>query len=104
MGTFRHPLRAAIVNAIADAGGRASPSQLADTLEQPLGNVSYHVRELQVAGILRPDGKTPRRGAIEHHYRVDRAVASAAARELEQAAKALHRAIDKTPPHRKDRR
>jgi hypothetical protein len=37
----------------------------------PLGNVSYHVRQLHDVGVLRLVKKTPRRGAIEHYYSVD---------------------------------
>jgi hypothetical protein len=34
----------------------------------PLGNVSYHVRQLQSFGLIRLVRTTPRRGSIEHHY------------------------------------
>jgi DNA-binding MarR family transcriptional regulator len=47
----------------------ASPSELADELDAPLGTVSYHVRELARFGLVKLVKRTPRRGAIEHHYR-----------------------------------
>jgi DNA-binding transcriptional ArsR family regulator len=47
----------------------ASPSELAEELGEPLGNVSYHVRLLHELGLIDLVGTTPRRGAIEHHYR-----------------------------------
>ncbi len=47
---------------------RASPSELAEELGAPLGNVSYHVRVLADLKLIRLVKKTPRRGAIEHHY------------------------------------
>jgi DNA-binding transcriptional ArsR family regulator len=46
----------------------ASPSDLADELDAPLGNVSYHVRILAQLGLLKLVRKRPRRGAIEHYY------------------------------------
>jgi hypothetical protein len=46
----------------------ASPSELAAELRVPLGNVSYHVRQLQSFGLIRLVRTTPRRGSIEHHY------------------------------------
>jgi hypothetical protein len=46
----------------------ASPSDLADELDAPLGNVSYHVRILAQLGLLKLVSKRPRRGAIEHYY------------------------------------
>ena len=62
-----HPLRARLLTLLNER--EASPSQLAEQLEEPLGNVSYHVRilvELECIELVRT---TPRRGAIEHHYR-----------------------------------
>lgn len=62
-----HPLR---VRALAILVQRAaSPSELADELGEPLGNVSYHVRLLYDHGLIELVSTTPRRGAIEHHYR-----------------------------------
>ena len=62
-----HPLR---VRALAILTEReASPSELAEELDEPLGNVSYHVRLLHDLGLIELVRTTPRRGAIEHHYR-----------------------------------
>jgi DNA-binding transcriptional ArsR family regulator len=62
-----HPVR---VRALAILVEReASPSELADELGEPLGNVSYHVRLLHDLGLIELVSTTPRRGAIEHHYR-----------------------------------
>src|SRR5918999_1948622 len=61
-----HPLRAQILGILQER--RASPSQLAEELGAPLGNVSYHVRILNDLKLIRLVKKTPRRGAIEHHY------------------------------------
>src|SRR5919112_489591 len=46
----------------------ASPSELADELDEPLGNVSYHMRflaDLKMVELVRTE---PRRGAVEHYY------------------------------------
>jgi DNA-binding transcriptional ArsR family regulator len=61
-----HPLRAQILGVLQER--RASPRELADEFDAPLGNVSYHVRRLADLKLIRLVKKTPRRGAIEHHY------------------------------------
>jgi DNA-binding MarR family transcriptional regulator len=45
-----------------------SPSEIADRLDVPIGNVSYHVRQLADLGLIKLVRETPRRGAVEHHY------------------------------------
>ena len=62
-----HPLRIQILSALDERV--ASPSELADELGAPLGNVSYHVRQLAGLGLIKLVKRTPRRGAIEHHYK-----------------------------------
>jgi DNA-binding transcriptional ArsR family regulator len=64
-----HPLRVQILGVLQDR--TASPSDLADELSAPLGNVSYHVRILAQLGLLKLVRKRQRRGAIEHLYRAD---------------------------------
>jgi DNA-binding transcriptional ArsR family regulator len=61
-----HPLRVQILGVLDER--EASPRELSDLLEEPLGNVSYHVRTLAGLGFLRLARTTARRGAIEHHY------------------------------------
>jgi len=61
-----HPLRVQILSVLEHR--TASPSELAAELCVPLGNVSYHVRQLQSFGLIRLVRTTPRRGSIEHHY------------------------------------
>ncbi len=61
-----HPLRTRILAAL--EGGTASPSELADELDAPLGVVSYHVRRLAALGFLKLVRSEPRRGAVEHYY------------------------------------
>jgi DNA-binding transcriptional ArsR family regulator len=62
-----HPLRVQILRSLEER--TASPSELADEIGAPLGNVSYHVRQLHALGLIKLVKKTPRRGAIEHHYK-----------------------------------
>jgi DNA-binding transcriptional ArsR family regulator len=61
-----HPLRVEILSVLEQRV--ASPRELADELEAPLGNVSYHVRTLSSLGLIKLVKKIPRRGAIEHYY------------------------------------
>jgi DNA-binding transcriptional ArsR family regulator len=63
---FAHPLRIRILGIFENQV--ASPSEIADQLGVPLGNVSYHVRILAEYGLIKLVRRTPRRGAIEHHY------------------------------------
>jgi DNA-binding transcriptional ArsR family regulator len=64
-----HPLRLRILGALEHR--TASPSELAQELDAPLGNVSYHVRQLHGLGLLKLVKETPRRGAVEHYYRLE---------------------------------
>jgi DNA-binding transcriptional ArsR family regulator len=61
-----HPLRHQILGILQER--RASPRELSEELRAPLGNVSYHVRILADLKLIKLVKKTPRRGAIEHHY------------------------------------
>jgi len=63
---LNHPLRVEILRAIEE--NRASPVELSRRLEAPLGVVSYHVRVLADLGLIKLVKRTPRRGAVEHHY------------------------------------
>ena len=69
MKALAHPLRIQILGVLEREV--ASPNQIATELGAPLGNVSYHVRELSRLGMIRLVKKTPRRGAIEHYYRAE---------------------------------
>ncbi len=62
-----HPLRVQILRVLQDR--IASPSVIAEELEAPLGNVSYHVRFLARVGLIELSSTEPRRGAVEHYYR-----------------------------------
>lgn len=64
-----HPLRLRILSIFEERV--ASPKEIADELGAPLTHVSYHVRQLAQLGLIKLERTTPRRGAVEHHYRMD---------------------------------
>jgi DNA-binding transcriptional ArsR family regulator len=51
----------------------ASPKELAQEFGIPLANVAYHIQVLRKLKLIRLVRKTPRRGAVEHHYKADHA-------------------------------
>ncbi|MBJ7329304.1 MAG: helix-turn-helix transcriptional regulator [Solirubrobacteraceae bacterium] len=62
-----HPLRLKIMK---QAQLREiSAKEASADLHEPIGKVSYHVRVLADAGLLQLVRQTPRRGAIESHYK-----------------------------------
>jgi DNA-binding transcriptional ArsR family regulator len=62
-----HPLRMQLLSLLVVKV--ASPVELATQLGEPIGNVSYHIRMLADLELIELVSTTPRRGAIEHHYR-----------------------------------
>jgi DNA-binding transcriptional ArsR family regulator len=65
--TLAHPTRMKIYTAMVEEP--LSAKELAERFEQPLARLSYHVRTLADAGLLRAVRQTQRRGAVETHYR-----------------------------------
>ena len=63
---YAHPLRAQILGLLDNRV--ASPSEISVELGAPIGNTSYHVRQLVSLGLVKLVNRTARRGAIEHHY------------------------------------
>jgi hypothetical protein len=62
-----HPMRSHILTILNERV--ASPSELAELIEEPLPNVSYHVRALHDLECIELVGTAQRRGAVEHYYR-----------------------------------
>ena len=62
-----HPLRVKILTSLHK--GVSSPNQLSQELDEPLGNVSYHVKTLLEYDCVELVKTEPRRGAVEHFYR-----------------------------------
>ena len=65
-----HPLRMQLLSRLNERV--ASPVELARELDESVQLVSYHVRILRDLGFVELVSTTPRRGAIEHHYRAVR--------------------------------
>lgn len=63
-----HPLRRRILRRLGERDRPASPVQLADDLQTPLGKVAYHVRVLWRLGALSAAGEQEVRGAVAHFY------------------------------------
>ncbi len=61
-----HPIRVGALAILTERS--ASPKQIADELDEPVGNVSYHVRELEQLGLVELVNEERRRGAVEHFY------------------------------------
>lgn len=69
LNALGHPLRRKILRHLeGNPNGGLSPKQLAEIFEQPIGVVSYHIRLLAEAGILKLTNTKQRRGAVEHFY------------------------------------
>ncbi|MEA2441375.1 MAG: hypothetical protein QOH76_2799 [Thermoleophilaceae bacterium] len=64
-----HPLRVRMMAILQER--EASPKELAAEFEIPLANVAYHIQVLRKLKLIKLVKKTPRRGAVEHHYRAD---------------------------------
>ena len=62
-----HPMRSHILTILNERV--ASPNELAELIEEPLPNVSYHVRALHDLECIELVGTAQRRGAVEHYYR-----------------------------------
>jgi len=67
-----HPLRQRILRVLSDRV--ASPVELSRELEEPLGNVSYHVKMLEELEAVELVRTAPVRGTLEHFYRATRRV------------------------------
>jgi DNA-binding transcriptional ArsR family regulator len=65
---LRHPLRRRILHTLSKGEPR-SPRQLAELLDQPLSNLSYHVRVLADCGAVKLVRTRQVRGSTQHFYR-----------------------------------
>lgn len=61
-----HPLRVRILSMLDESV--LSPAEIARQIDVPIGNVSYHTRQLLDLGMIRLVREQPRRGAVEHYY------------------------------------
>jgi DNA-binding transcriptional ArsR family regulator len=67
---LQHPLRRSLLRLYVEAEGAEGlgPKQLAQATQEPLSNVSYHVRVLAQHGAVRIIGEAPVRGSVAHFY------------------------------------
>jgi DNA-binding transcriptional ArsR family regulator len=63
-----HPLRVQILRLLEEKD--MSPVEIATALDLPVNRVSYHMRQLARFDLIKLAKTTPRRGAVEHHYRL----------------------------------
>jgi DNA-binding transcriptional ArsR family regulator len=68
LAALRHPLRRQILRLMASEEA-ISPRELSVLLEQPLSNVSYHVRVLADCDAVCLVRTIPVRGSMQHFYR-----------------------------------
>lgn len=64
-----HPLRVQILRLLEEKD--MSPVEIATALNLPVNRVSYHMRQLARFELIKLVKTTPRRGAVEHHYRLE---------------------------------
>lgn len=79
-----HPTRGRILRLLREHG-ELSPGRASCLLEQPLGTVSYHFRSLAKLGLVELCETIPRRGALEHVYRLTESRNGASAAEAPAA-------------------
>jgi DNA-binding transcriptional ArsR family regulator len=63
-----HPLRVTVLRILED--GPSSPKKISDRIDEPLGNVSYHMKVLLDCHCIELAKTVPRRGAMEHIYKL----------------------------------
>jgi DNA-binding transcriptional ArsR family regulator len=67
---YGHPVRA---RALMILGNRvASPKQIAEELGEPIGKVSYHIRDLRDSGLIELVRTDSSHGGVQHFYRASR--------------------------------
>lgn len=71
-----HATQIRILKAMQGSKEALSPNRLSEQLQEPLGNVSYHVKCLREGGLVKLERTAPRRGALEHFYTLTEPVPS----------------------------
>jgi DNA-binding transcriptional ArsR family regulator len=69
MQGLAHPMRARMLHVLHQR--QASPKELATEFNIPLANVAYHIQVLRKLKLIKLVKRTPRRGAVEHHYKAN---------------------------------
>lgn len=68
VSALNHPLRRRILRAL-DHQEVASPVELSRILQEPIGNISYHMKCMRDLDVVELVGTKPVRGSTEHFYR-----------------------------------
>jgi DNA-binding transcriptional ArsR family regulator len=68
ISVLNHPLRRRILRAL-DQQEVASPVELSRRLQEPIGNVSYHMKCMRDLDVVKLVRTKPVRGSAEHFYR-----------------------------------
>jgi hypothetical protein len=68
LAALRHPIRRRILTKVLELDRPMSPRGLANELDMPLSNVSYHARVLVARDLFRLVDLQPVRGSIQHFY------------------------------------
>lgn len=63
-----HRDRRRILRILHEAREGRSPNEIAQTLYEPVGRTSYHIKVLKKSGAVALTGTRPARGALEHFY------------------------------------
>jgi DNA-binding transcriptional ArsR family regulator len=66
---LRHPFRRSLLRHFVEAPGKLSPKDLAEVTQEPLSNISYHVRVLFKFDALELVAERPAHGSVHHFYR-----------------------------------
>jgi DNA-binding transcriptional ArsR family regulator len=64
---LNHPVRVKALTILSERA--ASPNEISEQLEEPLSNVSYHIRVLGELGLVELTEEVAVRGAVEHFYK-----------------------------------
>ncbi|MBS1675836.1 MAG: helix-turn-helix transcriptional regulator [Actinobacteria bacterium] len=65
---IRHPVRREILKRVIESD-RITPTELAVAMQEPLSNVSYHVRHLHDHNMIALVDTEQRRGSLAHFYK-----------------------------------
>jgi DNA-binding transcriptional ArsR family regulator len=68
IATLNHPLRRRILRVL-NHQEAASPVELSRSLQEPIGNISYHMKCMRNLDVVELVRTKPVRGTIEHFYR-----------------------------------
>jgi DNA-binding transcriptional ArsR family regulator len=66
---LHHPFRRSLLRRYVEAAEPLSPKDLAELTQEPLSNISYHVRELYRFDVVELVSEKPSHGSVQHFYK-----------------------------------